>query len=114
MELRLAGDQVVEAGLARLAEVLDDAVEELRVPGLVLDLRGERELPLQGRGAEDPVALRQHAHQLGVRVHLDELREALAVLVRHPVAGLDEAARLHVREELLGAGVHTSMLPNDR
>ena len=40
--------------------------------------------------------------------------EALAVLVRHPVAGLDEAAGLDVREELLGAGVHTSMLPNDR
>ena len=89
--------------------------EELRVPGLVLDLCGERQLPLQGRGAEIPVALRQHAHQLGVRVPIStnfvrRVRYSFGI----PVTGLDETARLHVREELVGAGVHTSMLPNDR
>ena len=62
--------------LARLAEVLDDAVDQLRVADLVLDLRGERELPLQRRRAEDPVALGEHAHQLRVAVHLDELDRA--------------------------------------
>ena len=49
---------------------------QLRVPDLVLDLRGQRELPLQRRRAEDPVALGQHAHQLRVAVHLDELDRA--------------------------------------
>ncbi len=46
VELRLAGDQVGEALLARLAEVLDDAVDQLRVADLVLHLRGQRELAL--------------------------------------------------------------------
>jgi hypothetical protein len=57
VELRLAGDQVVEAPLARLAEILDDAVDQLAVADLVLDLRRQRELPLQRRRAQDPVAL---------------------------------------------------------
>ena len=60
---------------------------------LVLDLRGQRELSLQRRRAQDPVALGEHAHQLRVRVHLDELRQPRAVLVRHPVARLDERRR---------------------
>src|SRR6266511_2467704 len=101
MELRLAGDQVGEASLARLAEVLDDAVDQLRVPDLVLHLRGQRELALQRRRAEDPLALGQDAHQLRVAVHLDELDELRAVVVRHPVARLDLAAGLDVLEELL-------------
>ena len=99
MELRLARDQVVEARVARLAEVLDDAVEQLRVAHLVLDLRGEGELSLERRRPEDPVALREDAHQLRVRVHLDELRQASAVLVGHPLARLDEPAGLDVGEE---------------
>ena len=70
---------------------------------LVLHLRGQRELPLQRRRAEDPLALGQHAHELGVAVHLDELDELRAVLVGHPVVGLDLAARLDVLEELLRA-----------
>ncbi len=49
VELRLSGHEVVQTGVARLAEVLDDAVDQLRVPDLVLDLRRERELALQGR-----------------------------------------------------------------
>jgi hypothetical protein len=92
VKLRLAGDQVVETPLARLTEVLDDAVDELRVPDLVLHLRGQGELSLQGRCAQDPLALGQHAHQLGVAVHLDELDELRAVVVGHPIAGFDLAA----------------------
>ena len=57
VELRLARDQVLEALRPRLAEVLDDAVDELRVADLVLHLRGKGELPLQRRRAEDPLAL---------------------------------------------------------
>ena len=84
------------------------------MPDLVLDLRGERELPLERRRAQDPVALGEHAHQLRVRVHLDELRQPRAVLVGHPVARLDEAAGLDVREELLGARVRISAMPTER
>jgi hypothetical protein len=104
-----------EACVPRLPEVCDDAVDELRVADLVLDLRRERELPLQRRRAEDPVALRENAHELGVPVHLDELHELRAVLVGHPVARLDLAAGLDVVEELLRARVHrVASLPNGR
>ena len=114
MELRLAVDEVLEALGARLAEVLDDPVDQLRVPDLVLHLRGERELPLEGRRPEDPLPLGQHAHELGVPVHLDELDELGAVVVRHPVTGLDLTASLYELDELLGARVHVASLPNDR
>src|SRR5436190_859446 len=103
VELRLARDQVVEALLARLAEVLDHAVDQLRVADLVLNLRRQREFPLQGGRAQDPLALWEDAHQLRVAVHLDELAQARAVLVGHPVVGLDLAAGLHVLEEFVFA-----------
>jgi hypothetical protein len=115
VELRLAGDEIVETGVAGLPQVRDHAVDELSVPDLVLDLRGERELALQRRRAQDPVALGQHAHELRVAVHLDELHEPRAVLVGHPVARLDLAAGLDVLEELLRARVHrVASLPNGR
>ena len=101
MELRLAGDQVVETLLARLAEVLDDAVDQLRVADLVLHLRRQRELPLQRRRAQDPLALGEHAHQLRVAVHLDELDQLGPVVVGHPVGRLDLSAGLDVLEKLL-------------
>ena len=63
----------VEHLLAALAEVLGDAVEELRVADLVLHLAGQGQLPAQGGRAKDPLALGQDAHQLAVGVHLDEL-----------------------------------------
>jgi hypothetical protein len=106
VELGLAGDEVLEALLARLPEVLDHAVDELRVPDLVLHLRGQGELPLERRRPEDPLALGEHAHELGVGVHLDELPEARAVLVRHPVVGLDLTSGLDVLEELTLARFH--------
>ncbi len=114
MELRLAGDEIVETRAAGLPEVLDDAVDQLRVADLVLDLRRERELALQRGGAEDPVAFREHAHELRVAVHLDELDELRAVLLGHPVGRLHLAARLHVLEELLCFRVHDRGLPTER
>ena len=109
----LPRDEVVEALLARLAEILDDAVDQLRVADLVLHLRRQRELALQRRRAEDPLALGEDAHQLGVAVHLDELDELRPVVVGHPVGGLDLAAGLDVLEKFVLAHVSAS-LPNDR
>ena len=65
---------------------------------LVLDLRGERELPAQRRRPHDPLALGEDAHQLAVGVHLDEAQDLGPVLVGHPVGRLDLAA---VRDVLL-------------
>jgi hypothetical protein len=101
VELRLAGEEVGEHLVARLAEILGDAVDELRVADLVLHLRGQRELALERRRAEDPLALGQHAHKLGVAVHLDELDELRPVLVGHPVGRLDLPAGLDVLEKCL-------------
>ena len=101
VELRLAADQVVEAALPRLAKVLDDPVDELRVTDLVLHLCRQGELALQRRRAQDPLPLREDAHQLGVPVHLDELDELRPVVRGHLVARHDLAAGLDVLEELL-------------
>ena len=99
----------------RLAEILDDAVDQLAVADLVLDLRGQGELALQRGRAQDPVALREHAHQLRIAVHLDELDQPGAVLVGHPIVGLDEAAALDVLEKCLLTGFHgRASLPNGR
>ncbi len=101
----LPESEVGEHLVARLAEILGDAVDQLRVADLVLHLRGQRELPLQRRRLEDPFALGQHAHQLAVGVHLDELDQPLPVLVRQPVGRLDLAALLDVGEEFLRARI---------
>ena len=91
MELRLAGQQVVEHRLARLAQVLGDSVQQLGMTDLVLDLGREGQLPAQRRRAHDPFALGQDAHELAVGVHLDEAQDARPVLVGHPVVRLDLA-----------------------
>ena len=101
MELRLASEQVIEHGLTRLAEVLGDAIQELRMPDFVLDLRREGELPAKRRRPHDPLALGEHAHQLRVGVHFDEPEHRGPVLVRHPVVGLDLAAGANVGLEQL-------------
>ena len=114
VELRLARDQVVEAVLARLAEVLDDAVDELRVADLVLHLRGQRELALEGRRAQDPLALGQDAHQLRVAVHLDELDQLRAVVVGHPVGRSRPGRRTGRTRGILALSVSRASIPNDR
>ena len=111
--------EIREALLARLPEVLDDAVDQLRVADLVLHLRGQRELALQRRRAEDPLALGQDAHQLRIAVHLDELHELRPVVVREPIGRLDLAAGLDVLEKclLIGDISAATMIPpgpNDR
>src|SRR5919204_274005 len=75
---------------------------------LVLDLGRQCELPLERRRAQDPLALRQDSHQLGVPVHLDELDQLRPVVVRHPVVRLDLASALDVLEELFVA-VHDEL-----
>src|SRR3954452_4046464 len=114
VELRLAREQVGEHLVPRLTEVLGDAVDQLRVADLVLHLRRQRQLSLQRRRLEDPLALREHAHQLRVRMHLDELDQLLPVLLRQPVRRLDLPAGLDVLEELLGTRIHGSGLPTYR
>ncbi len=101
VELRLAGDEIGEALLPRLAEVLDDAIDQLRVADLVLHLRGQREFALERGRAQDPLPLGQDAHQLRVAVHLDELDELRPVVVREPIGRLDLPARLDVLEKCL-------------
>ena len=78
---------------------------------LVLDLGGQRPLAAQGRGARDPLPLGQRPHELRVRVHVDELDVGLAVLVGHPVVGLDLLAGVDALEELLGAALVGTVAP---
>ena len=92
---------VVEAALPRLAKVLDDPVDELRVTDLVLHLCRQGELALQRRRAQDPLPLREDTHQLGVPVHLDELDQLRPVLVGHPILDVDLPAGLDVLEKRL-------------
>jgi hypothetical protein len=100
VELRPAGDQVLEHGLARLAEVLRDAIQELRVADLVLDLGRQRQLPAERRRPHDPFPLGEHPHELRVGMHLDEPQDRRAVLIGHPAVRLDLAARGDVRLEM--------------
>jgi hypothetical protein len=56
---------------------------------LVLHLGQQDRLALEGGRAADPVALRLHPDDLGVRVLGDLADQRLAVAVGHPVARLD-------------------------
>ena len=57
--------------------------------GLVLHLGHQDRLALQRRRARDPVALGQHADDLGMRVLRNLPDQRLAVRLRHPVLRLD-------------------------
>jgi hypothetical protein len=59
------------------------------VARLVLHLRQQDRLATKRRCAADPVALGLHSDDLGVRVLRDLPDQRAAVLLRHPVAGLD-------------------------
>jgi hypothetical protein len=59
------------------------------VPGLVLHLGQQDRLAPQRRRPGQPVALRLHADDLGVRVLGDLAHQRLPVRLRHPVARLD-------------------------
>ena len=115
VELRPALDEILQALLARLAQVLDDPVDELRVSYLVLHLCGERQLSLERRRPKDPLALGEDAHDLRVAVHLDELDERLAIGIGHRVARLDLTALLDVRFEFfLAQGLAHESSPTKR
>ena len=86
------------------AERLGAAIDVEPVAGLVLHLGDQRHLAAQVRRARDPVALRQHADDLGVRVLRHHPRELLAVALRHPVLRLDALAARDARLELRHAG----------
>ena len=72
---------------------------------LVLHLGEQDRLAAQRRRARDPVALRQHADDFGMRVLRNLPRQRAAIGLGHPVLGLDELVRRHPRlerGELLG------------
>jgi len=87
--LAFSADELIHHLVARGAEGLCRRVQVEPVAGLVLHLRHQDRFALEARGAGDPVALRLHADDLGVRVLGDLPDEGLAVGIRHPVAGLD-------------------------
>jgi len=64
------------------------------VPRLVLHLREQDRLAAQGRRAADPVPLRLHADDLGVRVLRDLAHKRAPVGLGHPVVGLDLVFRV--------------------
>ena len=98
-----AGVQQVEQLGPVDAQGLGGGVEVEPVAGLVLDLGHQDRLAAQAGRPGDPVALRLHADDLGVRVLGDLADQGLAVALRHPVARLDPLVALDQRVE---AGLH--------
>ena len=103
------------------AEGLRGGVEVEPVAGLVLHLRQQDGLAPQAGRTGDPVALRLHPDDLGVRVLGDLADQRPAVPLGHPVARLDPGVGRDQRVELgrvLGAGgllgVHATLLPSSR
>ena len=88
--LGLAGVQGFDQIVARHAQGLRRGVQVQAVTAFVLHLGEQDGLALERGRARDPVALRQHADDLGVRVLRDLPHQGLAVRLRHPVLGLDE------------------------
>ena len=94
--------------------VLDHAVDELRVPDLVLDLRRQRELPRPRVGARRIQSRSRSTPMSSESVHLDELDEPRDTR-RASSRRFPPAARLDVVEELLRARIHgLASLPNGR
>jgi hypothetical protein len=87
--LLLAVDELLGELLAVDAERLGRGVEVHAVPGLVLHLGQQDRLAAQRRRPQDPVALRLHPDDLGVRVLGDLADEGLPVGLGHPVPRLD-------------------------
>jgi hypothetical protein len=95
---------LLEQLIARNAERLGGAVEIHAVPAFVLNLRHQHGLAAQRRRPRDPVAFRQHADDLGVRVLGDLADERLTVGVGHPVFRLDALFGVYFRLEALLQG----------
>ncbi|SPC10622.1 hypothetical protein CO2235_10007 [Cupriavidus oxalaticus] len=88
-------DQFVARGIERFGR----GVQVQAVAAFVLHLGQQDRLALEGRRAADPVALGQHADDLGVRVLGNLPYQCLAVGRRHPVLRLDLAVGSHTRVE---------------
>jgi hypothetical protein len=88
------------------------------VAGLVLDLGDEDRLAPQRGCPGDPVALRLHPDDLGVRVLGDLADEGLAVFLGHRVARLDPLIggddRIEARQAFTGLGVNVGRRGLDR
>ncbi|CPM42962.1 Uncharacterised protein [Bordetella pertussis] len=96
--------QIVDQVLARNAQRLGRAVEIQAVPGLVLHLGQQDRLALERRRAGDPVALGQHADDLGMGVLGNLAHQGLAIGLGHPVLGFDAHPVVDTAlERLLGA-----------
>jgi hypothetical protein len=87
--LDLAGVEIRDQVVARHAQRLGRRVQVQTVAAFILDLRHQDRLALEGGSARDPVALGQHADDLGVRVLLDLPHQRAPVMLGHPVLRLD-------------------------
>ena len=99
--LRGAGEQLLQQLVARHAERFGGAVQIHAVPAFVLHLRHQHGLATQSRRAGDPVAFRQHADDLRMRVLGNLADERLAIGVGHPVLRLDAVVGIDLRLEPL-------------
>ena len=75
------------------------------MPALVLHLGQQRRLAPQRGRAGDPVALGQHAHDLGMRVLADLADQRAAIRLGHPVICLDPLVGVDARLEAHGSRV---------
>ena len=87
--LALPAQQIGDHLVARDAERFRRAVQIQTVTGLVLNLGQQNRLALQRRRPGQPVALRLHADDLGVRVLRNLPDQRAAVRLGHPVLGLN-------------------------
>jgi len=90
--LGLARVQGIQQFVTRHAQGLGRRIQVQAMAALVLDLGQQDGLALERGRAGDPVALGQHANDLGVGVLADLAHQGLAVVLGHPVLGLDEVA----------------------
>ena len=100
-----AAVELVDQVRAVDAQGLGRGVEVEPVPRLVLDLRHQDRLALEARCAADPVALRLHPDDLGVRVLGDLADQGPAIALGHLVARLDPVLVGQQVDEGLGVEV---------
>src|SRR3990172_8327128 len=106
------------------AESLGTVVEVLAMPGLVLYLGQEDQLPPQAGCPGDPLALGEHADDLAVCMLGDHPDQLLAISFGHPISGLDLLAAgdpgleisqlLFIRQRRVSCHVRLSLQPARR
>ena len=93
-------EQLLDQVLPRHAQRFGGGVEVEAVAALVLHLGEQRRLAPQAGRAGDPVALRKHADDLGMRVLADLADQRAAIGGGHPVVGFDARLSVDARLEL--------------